>query len=34
MLRWKSRYLPFLVSLALIVAALANAAGGFFNLNW
>jgi hypothetical protein len=34
MLRWKSRYLPLLVSLALIAAAAANAVGGFFNFNW
>ena len=34
MLRWKNRYLPFLVSVALIVAAAANAAGGFFNISW
>lgn len=34
MLRWKNRYLPFLVSVALIAAAAANAAGGFFNFSW
>jgi hypothetical protein len=31
MLRWRTRYAPLLVSLALIVAAFANARGGF---NW
>lgn len=34
MLRWKSRYLPLLVSVMLIAAAAANAAGHPFNLSW
>ena len=35
MLRWKTRYLPLLVSLALIAASLANAgAFRFFNWDW
>lgn len=34
MLRWKTRYLPLLVSLALIAGALANAGGRFFNWDW
>ena len=33
MLRWKTRYLPFLVSLALIAAAFINGAD-FFYLHW
>jgi hypothetical protein len=35
MLRWKYRYLPLLVSLALMLVALANAGlFRFFNLEW
>jgi hypothetical protein len=35
MLRWKVRYTPLLVSLVLVVAALANAkAGGGVNWGW
>jgi hypothetical protein len=35
MLRWKTRYTPLLVSIALIVVALANAKGGtVINFEW
>jgi hypothetical protein len=34
MLRWSTRYTPMLVSIALIVVALANAKGGGFNWGW
>jgi hypothetical protein len=35
MLRWRTRYTPMLVSIALIVVAFANAkAGGGFNWGW
>ena len=34
MLRWKSRHVPLLVSLALIAAALSNAGLSFFNWDW
>ena len=34
MLRWKSRYTPMLISLALVAAAALNAVGGFFNWGW
>lgn len=35
MLRWKSRYLPLLASIALVVAALLNGGvGRFFNIEW
>jgi hypothetical protein len=38
MLRWKSRFIPMLVTVTLVVAALANAKGGWgfsgINLGW
>ena len=34
MLRWKSRFMPVLVVIAIAAAAAVDAAGGFFNLGW